>query len=106
MLKYLGNTQFRCVTATFAHYPFGSVMSGRQFSAGGGYRYGFNGKEKDSDIAADNYDFGARIYDARIGRWMAVDPFAFKNPGINQYCFGLSSPLIFADGDGKVHISV
>ncbi len=41
---------------------------------GGKYRYGFNGKEKDKDIAPDNYEFGARIYDARLGRWMAVDP--------------------------------
>ena len=43
-------------------------------NAGSGYRYRFNGKEKDYGIANDNYDYGARMYDGRIGRWLTVDP--------------------------------
>jgi len=45
------------------------VEPGRSYSAGNQYRYGFNGKEKNKDITSDNYDFGARIYDGRIGKW-------------------------------------
>ena len=33
------------------------------------YRYQFNGKELDSDIGQDDYDYGMRIHDARLGRF-------------------------------------
>jgi RHS repeat-associated protein len=75
-------------------------MKNRSFSAAN-YRFGFNGKEQDGETAADAYDFGARIYDARLGRWMAVDALAFKIPGISKYNFSLNSPVVFADIDGK-----
>ena len=50
------------------YYPFGSPMATRAYSSGG-YRFGFNGKEKDDEINVDggSYDFGARIYDGRLG---------------------------------------
>ena len=53
--------------------PFGVQLDGRTFE-GAGYRYGFNGMEKDDEIhnsEGTSYDFGARIYDARIGRWLS-----------------------------------
>ena len=39
------------------------------------YRFGFNGKENDNEVkgAGNSVDFGARIYDSRLGRWMSVD---------------------------------
>ncbi|GAL83811.1 RHS repeat-associated core domain-containing protein [Sporocytophaga myxococcoides] len=43
------------------------------------YRYGFNGKEMDNEmhnVAGAEYDYGARIYDARIGRFLSTDPLA------------------------------
>jgi RHS repeat-associated protein len=48
----------------------------------GHYRYGFNGKEKDEETYCDGnaYDFAARIYDERFGRWMSVDPLTSKKP--------------------------
>ena len=33
-----------------SYYPFGMVMPGRQFQSGSGYRYGFQGQEKDNEI--------------------------------------------------------
>ena len=44
----------------------------------GEYRYGFNGMEKDDEIEGEgnSYDFGARTYDPRIGRFKRIDPFA------------------------------
>jgi RHS repeat-associated protein len=84
------------------HYPFGSPMPSRSFSASS-YRYGFNGKEKDDEINVDGgeYDFGARMYDSRLGRWWAIDPYDFKYPTLSPYCFVANSPLLFIDPDGK-----
>jgi RHS repeat-associated protein len=78
------------------------IQPGRKFSATGGYRYGFNGKEKSDEIASDNYDFGARIYDGRIGRWLSTDPVikAFIAP----YQFASNTPTNMADPDGADEI--
>ncbi len=42
------------------------------------YRYGFNGKEGDDEIKGDDnqQDYGMRIYDPRVGRFLSVDPIA------------------------------
>ena len=49
----------------------------------------------------NSYDFGARIYDSRLGRWLSVDPLTRKNPGITPFHFTYNSPLIFVDPDGE-----
>ena len=58
-------------------------MPGRKYQAGSGYRYGFNGKEKSDEITSDDYDYGARIYDGRIGRWLSTD--IVTKPFISPY---------------------
>jgi RHS repeat-associated protein len=83
------------------YYPFGMIMPGRSFSTASGYRYGFNGKEKSDEIASSDLDFGARIMDARLGRWLSVDPLANKYPSENPFCFVRNSPLLFKDVDGN-----
>ena len=60
------------VVSASDYYPFGLGMAERKFDSDV-YRYGLNGKEKDASTANDSYDFGARIFDARIGRWIGVD---------------------------------
>jgi RHS repeat-associated protein len=69
-----------------------------------GYRFGFNGKEKESDIYGESnaYDFGARIHDTRIGRWLSVDPLQHKYVSLTPYHFVGNSPISFKDPDGKV----
>lgn len=66
------------------HYPFGMLMPSRNWSAGSDYRFGFNGKESDTETYGEGnaYDFGARIYDARLGRWMSVYPSIKRMPDI------------------------
>ena len=58
----------------FQYYTtFGSPMPMRTWSdPNAKYKYGFNGKEKDNEVNVDggDYDFGARIYDSRLGRWL------------------------------------
>jgi len=83
------------------YYPFGMVQPERQFTAATSYRYGFNGMEQDKNISRDNYDFGARIYDGRIGRWVSVDPLQKKYPNFSPYNFVANNPMIFKDPDGR-----
>ena len=74
---------------------------GRSYSAVSGYRYGFNGKEKSPEITSDDYDFEARIYDGRIGRWLSVDALAKKYPGWSPYVFSMDNPIRLYDKDGN-----
>ncbi|HRD37393.1 MAG TPA: RHS repeat-associated core domain-containing protein, partial [Bacteroidia bacterium] len=85
-------------------YPFGSVTPGRSFSSGS-YRYGFNKQEKDDEVFGSNvYDFGARIYDARLARWWALDKLKDRYAPISPYTFGLDNPNYFVDHAGKIII--
>ncbi|MDD4575863.1 MAG: RHS repeat-associated core domain-containing protein [Bacteroidales bacterium] len=90
------------VKSSTDYYPFGSPMDGRTFSSEE-YRFGFNGQEKDDEIkgSGNSYDFGARIYDSRLGRWLSLDPLQEKYPDLSAYVFVANSPLIFVDPDGK-----
>jgi RHS repeat-associated protein len=82
-------------------------LIGRKYTQiNSGYRYGFNGKEKDIDIANDNYDYGARIYDCRSGRWLSADGLANKYPDVSPYIYALNTPLQGKDPDGNVVIFI
>jgi len=63
------------------------------------YRYGFNGKEQDSENAGD-YDYGFRIYDARLARFLSVDPLINKYPMLTPYQFASNCPISGVDQDG------
>src|SRR5690554_1089619 len=67
------------------------------------YRYGFNGMEKDDNIKGEgnSYDFGARMYDPRVGRWLSRDPLNQKKPYLSPYQSMRNSPLMFGDPDGN-----
>ncbi len=75
-------------------------MPGRKFSAGTSYRYGFNGKENDKDISEGGQDYGMRIYDARVGRFLSEDPITKKYPELTPYQFASNRPIDGIDLDG------
>lgn len=85
------------------YYPFGMILPERTFNDSS-LRYGFSGKEKLSEIKRkDNtYDFGARLYDPRLGRWLSIDPLQSKYASYSTYNFALNSPIMFSDPDGNV----
>ena len=71
------------------YYPFGSTMPERVWN-GPDYRFGFNGMEKESDITdvdGGHLDFGARIYDARLGNFLSLDPLAKEYTSLSDYSF-------------------
>lgn len=75
-------------------------MPGRAFSAENAYRYGFNGKENDKDISEGGQDYGMRIYDVRLGRFLSVDPITSKYPHYTPYQFSGNNPISSVDIDG------
>ncbi len=65
-------------------------MPGRDTTFKGSYHYGFNGKEMDNETyggQGNEYDYGFRIYNPRIGRFLSVDPLTKKYPELTPYQF-------------------
>jgi RHS repeat-associated protein len=67
------------------------------------YRYGFNGKEKDDEIKGGGLqiDYGFRIYDPRIARFLSVDPLTKDYTALTPYQFASNTPIQAIDIDGK-----
>jgi RHS repeat-associated protein len=83
------------------YYPFGMIMPGRNM-ASGSYRYGFNGKENDNEVkgTGNEQDYGMRMYDDRVGRFLSVDPLASSYPYYTPYQFAGNKPISSVDMDG------
>jgi RHS repeat-associated protein len=86
-------------------YSFGSPQPGRTFKTED-YRYGYNGKEKDAEVKGDGneYDYGFRIYDPRLGRFLSVDPLTKDYPFYTPYQFAGNKPIWATDMDGKEEV--
>ena len=81
------------------YYPFGGVFS----STGDAQPYKYNGKELDRKGGLDWYDYGARYYDAALGRWHVVDPMAEEYYSISPYEYCNNSPIIYIDPTGMLY---
>ena len=80
------------------YYPFGGLMSN---ACNNVQPYKYNGKELDRKGGLDWYDYGARHYDAALGRWHTVDPSAAKYYRWGPYIYCKNSPVNRIDLDGK-----
>ncbi|MBI2269788.1 MAG: RHS repeat-associated core domain-containing protein [Bacteroidetes bacterium] len=91
-----------CIANAQDYYPGGAILPGRSFVGAIDYRFGFNGKEKDDEFKTNgnSYDFGARMYDPRLGRFLSVDPLTKKYPELTPYLFANNSPILMVDVDG------
>ncbi len=76
-------------------------MPGRKYEVQSGYRYGFNGKEKDKDLnSLTAYDYGFRIYNPGIGKFLSVDPLTQSYPWYSPFHFAGNQPIVAIDLDG------
>ncbi|MBT1705378.1 RHS repeat-associated core domain-containing protein, partial [Chryseosolibacter indicus] len=90
------------VTSIQNYYPFGMDQPNRTWNANGKYRYGFNGKEKDDngEWGSAVYDYGFRIYNPSIGKFLSVDPLTKSYPWYTPYQFAGNKPIVSIDLDG------
>ena len=80
------------------------IEPGRKFVQGvKKYRYGFNGKENDNEVKGEGnqQDYGMRIYDPRLGKFLSVDPLRDNYPYYTPYSFAGNMPIWAIDLDGS-----
>ena len=81
------------------YYPFGSVFA----STGNVQPYKYNGKELDTKKGLNWYDYGARHYDAMLGRWLVVDPLAEKYYSSSPFVYCGNNAIKYIDFNGMFY---
>ena len=85
------------VISAVDYFPFGMAIDSRSYTSSL-YRFGFNGKENDKETGEQ--DYGMRIYDPRIAKFLSLDPLSKKYPFYSPYQFAGDMPIKFIDLDG------
>ncbi|WP_299125882.1 DUF6443 domain-containing protein [uncultured Tenacibaculum sp.] len=91
------------------YYPFGlkhKGYNGNVSSLGNSVaqKFGYSGKELNEELGIQWHDFGARNYDAAIGRWFSIDNEAELYVGNSTYHYSANNPIYFKDVDGNYYV--
>ena len=89
-------SQSGTVEETNHYYPFGGAFA----STSNVQPYKYNGKELDSKKGLNWYDYGARHYDAALGRFTTNDRFVEKYYSMSPYQYGANNPVNNIDVNG------
>ncbi len=93
-----GNSAATLLTAT-DYYAFGMAMPDRKYALNNvKFRYGFNGKENEDETSTQDYGF--RIYNPALCKFLSVDPLTEKYPELTPYQFASNTPMQSIDLDG------
>lgn len=91
------------------YFPFGLQHKGYNYIVQGensaATQFGYNGMENNPELGLEILDFGARYYDAALGRWMNIDPLAETMRRHSPYNFAFNNPVYFIDPDGMSPVS-
>jgi RHS repeat-associated protein len=106
-IRMTADSTWATVASANDYYAFGSSMVGRNFNDNT-YRYGFNGKEKDEkgELGDTHYDYGFRIYNPRLGRFLSVDPLTKEFAWNSTYAFAENDVISCIDLDGLEKLSI
>lgn len=102
--NHLGNNRMvmsesGAVEQVVHYYPYGMVFAdGTNADA---QRFKYNGKELDAEDGLNWMDYGARMYDAAIGRWGGVDALAEKGAQWSPFVYCFNNPVRNVDPDGN-----
>ena len=85
------------------YYPFGMAFNTGTLTGELTNKYLYNGKELQQELGLDWYDYGARMYDAQLGRWFTIDPRCEDGgqESISPYTYVFNDPIKHNDPDGK-----
>lgn len=81
------------------YYAFGMDMP-NETDASPDNRYKYNGKEFETEIGLNEYNYGARFYDPVITRWTSLDPLADAFENVTPYSYAANNPVSMIDPDG------
>lgn len=102
-VKYSGSAAFSLANATLKSVDVDTVYTAL---ARGGYRYGYQGSERDDELKGNgnSYTTEFRQYDPRLGRWLTIDPVVKEHE--SPYASFSNNPIWFIDPNGADTISV
>jgi RHS repeat-associated protein len=93
------------VIQTDDYYPFGLAIAGLSGRTENKVenRFLYNGKELQTDLNLDWYDYGARMYDASLARFTTIDPLAeVLQEAWTPYHYVKNNPVKYMDPTGMI----